>query len=386
MTTATPGSTATALAPVRPIVTGAPALPRRIYNFSAGPAAIPEAVLLQAREDLWSIFDTGIGIMEHSHRGKAFTRVIEEAEADCRAIGSVSDDYAVLFLQGGATTQFATIPMNFLPTGGTADYPDTGVWTTKAIKEAKKFGAVNVAFEGKKHNYDHVPAASELTLTPDAAYLHYCSNNTIFGTRYHTPPATGAPLIADMSSEIFSRPVDISAHALVYAGAQKNLGPSGTTLVIIRKDFMATGAADLPSMFDYRKHADAGSCLNTPPTFGIYIMGRIFKWILEQGGLAALEKRNNAKAKLVYDAIDSSGGFYRGVSRPECRSVMNVSFRTPSAELDARFVEESKKHDMDGLKGHRDAGGIRASIYNAFPHKGCEVLAQFMKDFAARNG
>ncbi|MCZ6835178.1 MAG: phosphoserine transaminase [Planctomycetota bacterium] len=362
------------------------AMPKRIFNFSAGPATLPESVLLQAREDILSIFGSGIGIMEHSHRGKEFIRVIEEAEADCRTLANISDDYAVLFLQGGATTQFATIPMNFLPSGKTADYLNTGVWTTKAIKEAKNLGSVNVAFEGKDCDFDHVPTQEELSLTDGAAYLHYCSNNTIFGTQYKTLPSSDAPLIADMSSDIFSRPLDINAHAMIYAGAQKNLGPAGTALIIIRKDFMETGAAGLPSMFDYRQHAAKGSSLNTPPTFGIYVIGQVFKWLLNQGGIDTLNTRNIEKSALLYDAIDTSNGFYSCVSKPECRSLMNVSFKSPNADLDAKFVQEALDNDMSGLKGHRSAGGLRASIYNAFPRQGCEVLAQFMRDFTKANG
>lgn len=357
----------------------------RALNFSAGPAILPEEVILQAREDLWSIFDTGVGIMEHSHRGGAFKRVIEEAEADCRELGGIGEEYSVLFLQGGATTQFATIPMSFLG-GGVADYADTGVWTTKAIKEAKRFGTVNVAFEGSAHGYDHVPSDEELSLSADAKYFHYCSNNTIYGTRYDHVPATGAPRIVDMSSEMFSRPFPIDQHAMVYAGAQKNLGPSGVTLVIIRRDFMERAATDVPTMFDYNKHAKAGSCLNTPPTFGIYVMGQVFKWLLGKGGLEAIERENDEKAAVVYDAIDKSGGFYRSVARDDCRSRMNVSFRTPSDELDQAFIAAAKAEGMDGLKGHRDAGGLRASIYNAFPKSGCATLASFMDAFAAENG
>jgi phosphoserine aminotransferase len=359
---------------------------KRILNFSAGPAILPEEVLRQAQSDLWSFRDTGIGIMEHSHRGKVFDRVIGEAEADCRTVGGISDDFAVLFLQGGATLQFAMIPMNFLPEGKTADYLDTGVWATKAIKEGKKLGSVNVAFEGKSIGYARTPDASEVKGTNGAAYLHYCSNNTIYGTRYRQPPATGAPLVADMSSEMFSRPVDVRAHAIIYAGAQKNLGPAGTTLVIVHRQFMEAGREGLPIMLDYRQHAAKGSCLNTPPTFGVYVMGLVFKWIRARGGLAAMAKHNDAKAAVVYDAIDGSGGFYRPVAERDSRSTMNVSFRTPSDELDQRFLAEARGHEMDGLKGHRDVGGLRASIYNAFPAEGCETLAQFMKDFAAKNG
>ena len=358
----------------------------RIFNFSAGPATLPESVIEQAKQDIWNIFDSGVGIMEHSHRGPAFDRVIDEAIEDCRAIGNISDDYEVLFLQGGATTQFGMIPMSFLSSDQTADYPNTGVWTTKAIKEAKRFGNVNLAFDGTETNFDRTPSAADLNLTADAAYFHYCSNNTIYGTRYNDVPQTTAPLICDTSSEMFSRPFDISKHALIYAGAQKNLGPSGVTLVIIRKDFAAQGNQDVFSMMNYQAMIDGGSRFNTPPTFGIYMMGQVFKWILEQGGLEAMEDRNNKKAALIYNAIDENDGFYNGHSHEDCRSVMNVTFRTPNEELDAKFLSEASELKMGGLKGHRKVGGIRASIYNAFPQEGCKVLADFMRDFAQRNG
>lgn len=387
MTTTQTAPTAKPKSDPTPTATGLGMYPtKRIFNFSAGPAVLPEEVLKQAQQDIWNIFGTGIGIMEHSHRGPAFDRVMEEAIADCRQIANITSDYEVLFLQGGATTQFAMIPMNFLPEGGTADYPDTGVWTTKAIKEAKLFGNVNVGFEGSKVGYAYVPTDSEIRQTPGAAYLHYCSNNTIYGTRYAKPPKSNSPLICDASSEMFSRPIDVNAHALIYAGAQKNLGPSGVVLVIVRKDFMEKGKKNLPSMFSYANHAKNDSRLNTPPAFGIYVMGQVFKWILKQGGLPALEKRNAEKAKLIYDAIDNSNGFYKGVARPDSRSHMNITFRTANEDLDKKFVSEATKLEMDGLKGHRDAGGMRASVYNAFPSEGCRVLAQFMKDFAKRNG
>ncbi len=361
-------------------------LAHRIFNFSAGPAVLPEEVLLQCREDVWSIFGSGIGVMEHSHRGPVFDRVMDEAKADCRAIASISDDYEILFLQGGASLQFAMIPMNFLSPEATADYPDTGVWTSKAIKEARLFGKVNVGFEGSKVGYAYVPSDAEITQTQGAAYFHYCSNNTIYGTRYAQAPSASSPLICDASSEMFSRPIDINRHAMVYAGAQKNLGPSGVVLVIMRKDFIAKGRKGLASMLSYENHAKNDSRLNTPPAFGIYMMGQVFKWILRNGGLTAMEKRNAEKATLIYDAIDGSGGFYRGVARPDSRSHMNVTFRTASEELDKKFVSEASKLEMDGLKGHRDAGGMRASIYNAFPAEGCRVLAEFIRDFASRNG
>jgi len=362
------------------------ALGKRIYNFSAGPAVLPEEVLLRARQDLWSIDGSGIGILEHSHRGKVFTGVIEQAEADCRHIAGIGDDHHVLFLQGGATLQFAMIPMSFLTATRTADYVDTGSWTTKAIKEAGPFGNVNVAFDGSKAGYDHVPADDELSLTADAAYTFYCDNNTIKGTEYRQPPTTGSPLVCDASSNMLSRPIDVGRHALIFAGAQKNLGPAGCALVIIRKDFLDQAATNLPSMLDYRQHADKKSCLNTPPTFGIYVMGRVFKWIQGEGGLGAIGARNQEKAGIVYDAIDGSGGFYRPVARADSRSRMNITFRTPGDELDKKFIEEAGAHDMSGLKGHRSVGGLRASIYNAFPRRGCAALASFMKDFAARNG
>jgi len=365
--------------------------PKRIFNFSAGPACMPEEVLMQLQEDIWSVRGSGIGIMEHSHRGPVYDRIIEEAEADCRTVAGLGDTHHVLFLQGGATLQFAMLPINFLHPGRTADYPDTGVWSTKAIKEAKLYGKVNIAFEGSKTKYDHTPRAGEMSLTPDACYLHYCSNNTIYGTRWPAPPKSGAPLVADTSSEMFGRAYDFASHAMVYAGAQKNLGPSGVVLVLLRKDFLDTARKSTPehpiaTMLDYRKQVENGSRLNTPNTFGIHVMGLTFKWILKNGGLKGIEARNAEKAKIVYDAIDGSGGFYKGHATPECRSHMNVVFRTPSEDLDKKFVKEAEAAGMDGLKGHRDAGGLRASIYNAFPKTGCEALAQFMGEFLKKNG
>jgi phosphoserine aminotransferase len=365
--------------------------PARIFNFSAGPACMPDEVLLQLQEDIWSVRGSGIGIMEHSHRGPVYDKIIEEAEADCRTVAGIGDTHHVLFLQGGATLQFAMLPINFLHPGKTADYPDTGVWATKAFKEAKLYGKVNVAFDGSKTKYDHTPSASELSLTPGACYLHYCSNNTIYGTRWPSPPKSDAPLVADTSSEMFGRVYDFASHAMVYAGAQKNLGPSGVVLVLLRKDFLETARKAAPefpiaTMLDYRKQAENGSRLNTPNTFGIHVMGLTFKWILKNGGLKGIEARNAEKAKVLYDAIDGNGGFFKGHAVPSCRSHMNVVFRCPSEDLDKRFVKEAEAAGMDGLKGHRDAGGLRASIYNAFPKKGCEALAQFMAEFARKNG
>lgn len=358
----------------------------RIFNFSAGPATLPEAVLEQAQHDCWNIFDSGVGIMEHSHRGEVFDRVLNEAIEDCRTISGLGDDFEILFLQGGASTQFGMIPMSFLSPDKTADYVDTGVWTTKAIKEAKRFGNVNIAYDGKSDNFIRTPAADDLQLSEGAAYLHYCSNNTIFGTRFSAPPKSDAPLICDASSEMFSRPFDFSSHSMIYAGAQKNLGPSGVVLVIIRKDFAEQGNQDVFSMMNYKTMIDGGSRFNTPPTFGIYMMGQVFKWILAQGGLSAMEKHNNDKAAVLYDVIDQCDGFYDGHSESSCRSTMNVTFRTTSEELDAKFLEEAAALNMGGLKGHRKVGGIRASIYNAFPAAGCDALASFMREFAQKNG
>lgn len=359
---------------------------RRIFNFSAGPAVLPEPVLRQAQQDIWSIGGSGIGILEHSHRGAIFDTVLEEAIADCRAVGGIDDDYEILFLQGGATLQFAMIPMSFLAEDRTADYLDTGVWTNKAVKEAKLFGDVHLAFDGSTTSYDHVPSPDELDASADPAYTFYCSNNTIFGTQYGAMPPSAAPLVCDASSDIFSRPIDVASHAVVFAGAQKNLGPAGCSLVIIRKDQIErVTRSSLPTMLDYRKLADKGSRLNTPPAFAIYVIGRVFRWILDEGGLEAIDRRNREKADMVYDVIDA-GDFYTGVARADSRSMMNITFRTPSDELDKAFIAEALANDMSGLKGHRSAGGLRASIYNAFPRAGCETLAAFMRDFASRNG
>jgi len=366
-------------------MTTATATSTRIYNFAPGPAVLPEDCLKQAQGDIWNIRDSGIGVLEHSHRGKVIKAVFEEAEADCRKIANIGDDYAVLFQQGGSTLQFAMCPMNFLTMDKTADYLHTGSWTKKAIREAKLFGNVHLAFDGTDVNFDHIPGAGEIKHSANPEYVYYCDNNTIVGTEWPAPPTTDKPLVSDMCSNMFSRPIDVSKHALVFASGQKNLGPAGGTLVIIRKDFMERANADLPVMLDYKTQAEKGSMLNTPPVFAVYFMGLVFKWILKNGGLAGIAKQNAEKAKLVYDAIDSSD-FFQGVARTDSRSRMNVTFRTPSDELDAKFVEEALAHDMSGLKGHRSVGGLRASLYNAFPIAGCKALVEFMKDFEAKNG
>ncbi|MCP4759210.1 MAG: 3-phosphoserine/phosphohydroxythreonine transaminase [Planctomycetes bacterium] len=358
---------------------------RHTLNFSAGPAVLPECVLEQAARDLIDLDDTGIGVLEHSHRGPSIDRIFEEAEADCRKVGRIPDEFEVLFLQGGASSQFGMIPMNFLREGCVADYVDTGSWTAKAIKDARTIGTANVAWSGDDSQYRRIPDEADLSWSKNAAYGYFCTNNTIYGTQWSDTPDCPAPLIADMSSDIFSRPIDWSRLAMAYAGAQKNIGPAGVTLVIIRKDLLEQGRTDLPAMFRYDIHAKKGSRYNTPPVFAVYCAGLVFKWILDLGGLDAVESMNRHKASLIYDAIDGSGGFYTGHADADSRSLMNIPFTTPNKELDAAFIAQASEHGMFTLKGHRSVGGIRASIYNAFPAEGCSRLAEFMGTFAASN-
>lgn len=358
----------------------------RIYNFGAGPAALPEPVLKQAQQDVWNIAGSGIGIMEHSHRGKVFERVIAEAEQACRDLAAIPDNYRVLFLQGGASLQFAMVPMNLLSRDRTADYLVTGLWSQKAVKEAKLLGRVHEAASSAATNFTYIPKPEQISYSANPAYVHVTTNNTIFGTQWKrepTPPP-GAPLIADTSSDIFSRPIDIASYGLIYAGAQKNLGPSGVALVLIRDDLVEAGPKDLPIMLQYRTHASEHSLYNTPPSFPIYVMGEVFKWIQSCGGLAAMAERNAEKAAVLYDYLDGSD-FFRGTAESDSRSLMNVCFRAPSEELDAKFVSEATKRGLDGLKGHRSAGGMRASIYNACPREAVEALVGFMKQFERAN-
>ncbi len=359
----------------------------RVFNYSAGPGTLPEPVLRQAQNDLWDLFGTGIGICEHSHRGPAFDRVTEEAEADCRAVGSIPDNYKVLFLQGGASTQFFMVPANFLPQDRTADYFVTGNWSKKAYKEAPLYGTAHVAASSEEEQFSYIPKGNAIGYSDNPVYVHFATNNTIFGTQMKDVPEIpdGAFRVGDTSSDMYSRPIDVTKYGLIYAGAQKNLGPSGTVLVIVREDLLDKPARELPSMLRYALHAEKGSRYNTPPAFGIYLMGQVFKWILGEGGLEAVQERNERKAKLIYDQIDA-GDFYRGTARAEDRSLMNITFRMPSEEIEKRFISEAEKQGMDGLKGYRSVGGVRASIYNAFPEAGCEALAGFMKDFAQKNG
>lgn len=354
-------------------------------NFSAGPGVLPAEVIAQAAQDLVDLDNTGIGVLEHSHRGPAITRVFSEAQEDCRKVGDIPDDFEILFLQGGASTQFGMIPMNFLPAAQSADYVDTGSWTQKAIKDANAVGAANVVWSGKESGYRSIPTSDDLAWNDDAAYSYYCTNNTIYGTRWNEAPRTSTPLISDMSSDIFSRPIDWNKHAMVFAGAQKNIGPAGVTLAIIRKDFMSTAQNNLPAMFRYGIHADKGSMYNTPPVFAVYCAGLVFKWILSLGGLADMQTLNDRKSAIIYNAIDSSNGFFTGHADLSARSTMNITFTSPSPELDAAFIAAAATAGMVNLKGHRSVGGIRASVYNAFPEDGCNTLAAFMKKFAADN-
>jgi phosphoserine aminotransferase len=363
-----------------------PTMPDRIHNFSAGPAVLPEPVLRKAQEAIWNAGGSGIGILEHSHRGKLFERVINEAEETCRSLGGIPDNYRVLFLQGGASLQFAMVPMNFLSAERTADYLVTGVWSQKAVKEAKPLGKVHIAVTGEATNFDRIPKPEEIRYSTSPVYVHITTNNTIYGTQWRTEPPvpTGVPLVADTSSDMYSRPIDIRKYGIIYAGAQKNLGPSGVVLVIIRDDLVEAGSKTVPTMLQYRTHAGESSLYNTPPTFAIYVMGEVFKWIQAEGGLAGMAEHNEAKARLLYEFIDSSD-FFRGTVQPDSRSRMNVCFRAPTEELEAKFISEATKRGLDGLKGHRSAGGMRASIYNACPRRAVEALVAFMKEFERAN-
>ncbi len=359
----------------------------RIFNFSAGPAVLPEAVLKKAQADLFALPGVGMSVLEISHRSAAFEQIIKEAEEDLRKLLAIPDNYKVLFLQGGASLQFTMVPMNLLPTGASADYILTGSWGQGAIKEAKKLGTVREAATTADTNFNRLPAADAIKLDPNAAYVHFTSNETIFGVEFQEEPHVGdVPLVCDMSSDFISRPVDVSKHGLIYAGAQKNAGPAGATIVIIREDLLERAPDGLPAMLDYKNLAKNGSMYNTPPCFAIYLCGLVFKWALNEGGLTALHARNAEKAKVLYDAIDASDGYYRGHAEKDCRSLMNVTFRLPSEELEKKFVKDTTAAGLDGLKGHRSVGGIRASIYNAFPKAGVDRLVEFMSEFQKNNG
>jgi phosphoserine aminotransferase len=358
----------------------------RIFNFSAGPAVLPLPVLEEAQRELVALPGVGMSVMEISHRSKAFDEIIGRAESGLRELLGLPENYHVLFLQGGASLQFSMIPMNLLPKGGSADYIVTGSWGKKAVKEAKREGNVNIAATTADGGFTRVPASDELNLDKNAAYVHFTSNETIEGVEFKTEPETGdVPLVCDASSDILSRPVAAEKYGLIYAGAQKNIGPSGVTLVIIRDDLLQRIPDSLHTMLDFRTHVENKSLYNTPNTFGIYIIALVCDWLREKGGLSGMQRENEAKAKLLYDAIDATE-FYRGHADVDSRSQMNVTFRLPSEELEKKFASEATAAGLDGLKGHRSVGGIRASIYNAFPQEGVKALVQFMKEFESKNG
>lgn len=358
----------------------------RIHNFGAGPGVLPESVLRQAQQDIWNIGGSGMGVAEHSHRGKLFEKIITDAEEEARQLAGIPDNYKVIFMQGGASQQFAMVPMNLLPAGETADYLVTGVWSEKAVQEAAKFGATHVAVSAAGSKFTRIPDVAEIAYSSAPAYVHITTNNTIYGTQWsELPPVPeGVPLIADTSSDMFSRPLDVSKYGLIYAGAQKNLGPSGVVMAIIRDDLADRAPASLPTMLQYRTYVKERSLYNTPPTFAIYMVGLVLKWIRETGGLGAMAERNAEKAALLYDFLDQSMMFRTPV-HADSRSHMNVVFRSASDELDSKFLAEAGKRGMEGLKGHRSAGGIRASIYNACPRDSVVALVDFMKEFELAN-
>ena len=358
----------------------------RVFNFSAGPAMLPQAVLEKAQQEILDWQGSGMSVMEMSHRGKEFMSIATQAETDLRELMGISDDYAVLFLQGGASSQFAAVPLNLLGNKKSADYINTGAWSKKAIAEAKRYCDVNVAASSEDSKFTIAPAQESLQLNSDAAYVHYTPNETIGGVEFPYVPDTGnVPLVADMSSTILSRPMDVSRYGVIYAGAQKNIGPAGLTVVIVRKDLMGQPLDSTPTMFNYQVQADNGSMYNTPPTYSWYLAGLVFAWIKEQGGLTKMGEINKRKAESLYSAIDNSD-FYANPVDPASRSWMNVPFTLANSELDSVFLEESKEEGLATLKGHRSVGGMRASIYNAMPEEGVNMLVAFMAEFERRHG
>jgi phosphoserine aminotransferase len=361
---------------------------KRVHNFNAGPAVLPVSVLEKAQSEMLDFQGCGMSVMEMSHRSKEFEGIIQTAEADLRELLGIPANYKVLFLQGGASLQFAMLPMNLRPAGASADYIVTGSWSKTALKEAGKLGATKVAFTGEAENFKRLPAAGELQFDANAAYVHFCHNETIHGVEFKSEPVVpeGVPLICDMSSDFLSQPVDVSKYHMIYAGAQKNAGPAGVTVVIMREDLLARVPEKLPVMLDYKLLAESGSLHNTPPCYSIYMVGLVLKWLKDLGGLDGIYKINQEKAKLVYDAIDHSGGYYRGHAAADARSIMNVPFRMETEALEEQFVKEAKKAELIGLKGHRSVGGLRASIYNALPIESAKALVQFMAEFQKKNG
>lgn len=365
----------------------------RIFNFSAGPGCLPDEVIRQAQADLWDIDGTGVGILEHSHRAKTFDKVLADAEENCRKIGNIPANYKVMFLTGGATSQNFQVPANMLPDDAVAAFLTTGHWSDRTWEEVKVYSSkCYEAWDGRPTKHTFCPSDSEITYTSKPVYVHMCSNNTLYGTQWRNADGSirlpkvpdGAPLVCDMSSDMYSRPVDVTKFGLIYAGAQKNVGVAGTTLVIAREDLLKP-VRKLPTMLRYDVQAKDQSRHNTPPVFAIYLSGLVFKWIIKQGGLASVHAANMAKAKFIYDALDSTP-FYKGHARPDSRSLMNITFRCPTEALDDTFVKEATKNGMDQLKGHRNTGGMRASTYNAMPTDGCKALGEFMRDFARKNG
>ena len=370
-------------------MTTATATSKRAYNFSAGPAVLPVKVLEEVQEELLCLPGARCSLLEMSHRDKVFVDILHDAENTLRSLWNISDDYSVLFLQGGAALQFSMIPANLLRgTGKTASYIQTGTWGKKAIAEAKKEGQVNVVYDAAESNFNHVPSPGDYNVPEDSAYLYFCNNETIQGVQFPTEPEcpSSVPLICDASSDFMHRPVDVSKYGMIYACAQKNAGPAGVTVVVMRKDLLEVGSNSLPGYLYYKNHADADSEWNTPPTFAIWVLGKVAKWLRDDiGGLEAMEKINRAKADLLYSAIDNSAGFYTGHAKPECRSLMNATFTLPNDDLQAAFLASAAENNLVALKGHRSVGGIRASIYNAMPTEGVQALADFMKDFASKH-
>ncbi len=358
----------------------------QVFNFSAGPAVLPKEVLQRAAAEMLDWHGSGMSVMEMSHRGPEFIAIAEKAEADVRGLLSIGDDYEVLFLQGGAVGENAFVPMNLLGDRNVIDFVNTGEWSKKTIKEAKKYAQVNIAATSEDKNFSYVPARESWKLSPDAAYVHVCTNETIGGVEYHWTPDVGSvPLVADMSSHILSRPVDVPKYGVIYAGAQKNAGPAGLTLVIVRKDLLDRALPITPSAFHWKEQAEADSMLNTPPTYSVYIAGLVFEWLLAQGGLKGIEQRNIAKAKLLYDYLDSTG-FYFNPVRKEDRSRMNIPFKLRDESLDGAFLNGAQARGLLQLKGHRSVGGMRASIYNAMPIEGVQVLVDYMREFERSHG
>lgn len=359
----------------------------RVYNFNPGPATLPLPVLEQAQQELLEYQNQGMSVIENSHRGKTYEAINSEAEARFKRLSEVGDDYRVLFLQGGASLQFAMLPMNFLHSGTEGNYVLTGSWSEKALSEAKKVGATHIVASTKEDKYTRIPRVDELQPGSNPAYVHITTNNTIAGTQWHTLPSFGeVPLVADASSDILSRPFPAKKFSLIYAGAQKNLGPSGVTVVLIRESLLSQCNPDIPAFLRYETHAKANSLYNTPPVFNVYMVNLVLGWIEENGGLNAMEERNQQKAQCIYSTVEDSSGFYNSPIAADSRSLMNIVFRLPSEELEQRFISEAAREGMVGLKGHRSVGGIRVSLYNAMTMEGCQALAAFMRQFAQQNG